>query len=137
MDLSGGEGCLQNCSCVRESTFLPKRGKQSLSPRDEAELSRVLQCAGEIPPPVHLKRCTPYPKGGSLSSRREEQIVSRSPAAAAAKLLQSYPTLCDPIDGSPLGSPVPGIFQARDWSAVPLSSPNGNFRTSQKLASGL
>ena len=34
-------------------------------------------------------------------------------AAAAAKSLQSCPTLCDPIDGSPPGSPVPGILQAR------------------------
>ena len=34
-------------------------------------------------------------------------------AAAAAKSLQSYPTLCDPRDGSPPGSPVPGILQAR------------------------
>ena len=34
-------------------------------------------------------------------------------AAAAAKLLQSCPTLCDPIEGSPLGSSVPGILQAR------------------------
>ena len=34
-------------------------------------------------------------------------------AAAAAKLLQSCPTLCDPTDGSPPGSPVPGILQAR------------------------
>ena len=34
-------------------------------------------------------------------------------AAAAAKLLQSCLTLCDPIDGSPPGSPVPGILQAR------------------------
>ena len=33
-------------------------------------------------------------------------------AAAAAKSLQSCPTLCDPIDGSPPGSPVPGILQA-------------------------
>ena len=33
--------------------------------------------------------------------------------SAAAKLLQSCPTLCDPIDGSPPGSPVPGILQAR------------------------
>ena len=41
-------------------------------------------------------------------------------AAAAAKLLQSYPTLCDPIDGSPPGSPVPGILQARtlEWVAI-------------------
>ena len=36
-----------------------------------------------------------------------------SAAAAAAKLLQSRPILCDPIDGSPPGSPVPGILQAR------------------------
>ena len=41
-------------------------------------------------------------------------------AAAAAKSLQSCPTLCDPIDGSPLGSPVHGIFQARvlEWVAI-------------------
>ena len=41
-------------------------------------------------------------------------------AAAAAKSLQSYPTLCDPIDGSPPGSPVPGILQARtlEWVAI-------------------
>ena len=40
---------------------------------------------------------------------------------AAAKLLQSCPTLCDPIDGSPPGSPVPGILQARtlEWVAIP------------------
>ena len=38
-------------------------------------------------------------------------------SAAAAKSLQSCPTLCDPIDGSPLGSPIPGILQARtlEW----------------------
>ena len=41
-------------------------------------------------------------------------------AAAAAKLLQSCPTLCDPIDGSPPGSPIPGILQARtlEWVAI-------------------
>ena len=40
--------------------------------------------------------------------------------AAAAKLLQSCPTLCDPIDGSPPCSPVPGILQARtlEWVAI-------------------
>ena len=37
-----------------------------------------------------------------------------SPPAAAAKSLQSCPTLCDPIDGSPPDSPVPGILQASD-----------------------
>ena len=39
--------------------------------------------------------------------------VYAAAAAAAAKSLQSCPTLCDPIDGSPPGSPVPGILQAR------------------------
>ena len=39
---------------------------------------------------------------------------------AAAKSLQSCPTLCDPIDGSPPGSPIPGILQARtlEWVAI-------------------
>ena len=42
---------------------------------------------------------------------------------AAAKSLQSCPTLCDPGDGSPPGSPVPGILQARtlEWVAISLS----------------
>ena len=45
-------------------------------------------------------------------------------AAAAAKSLQSCPTLCNPIDGSPPGSPVPGILQARtlEWVAISFSS---------------
>ena len=43
---------------------------------------------------------------------------------AAAKSLQSYPTLCDPIDGSPLGSSVPGILQARILEWVAISSFN-------------
>ena len=49
-------------------------------------------------------------------------------AAAAAKSLQSCPTLCDPIDGSPPGSPVPGILQARilEWVAI-------SFQSSQRL----
>ena len=45
-------------------------------------------------------------------------------AAAAAKSLQSCPTLCDPIDGSPPGSPIPGILQARtlEWVAISFSN---------------
>ena len=44
-------------------------------------------------------------------------------AAAAAKSLQSCPTLCDPVGGSPPGSPVPGILQARalEWVAIAFS----------------
>ena len=45
-------------------------------------------------------------------------------AAAAAKSIQSCPTLCDPIDGSPSGSPIPGILQARtlEWVAISFSN---------------
>ena len=51
-------------------------------------------------------------------------IHSICTAAAAAKSLQSCLTLCDPIDGSPPGSPVPGILQARtlEWVAISLSN---------------
>ena len=47
-----------------------------------------------------------------------------SKAAAAAKSLQLCPTLCDPIDGSPPGSPVPGILQERtlEWVAISFSN---------------
>ena len=52
--------------------------------------------------------------------------VGEEPAAAtaAAKSLQSCPTLCDPIDDSPPGSPVPGILQARTLEWVAMSSSN-------------
>ena len=48
----------------------------------------------------------------------------QSVAATAAKLLQSCPTLCNPRDGSPPGSPVPGILQARtlEWVAISFFS---------------
>ena len=44
--------------------------------------------------------------------------------AATAKSLQSRPTLCDPIDGSPAGSPIPGTLQARtpEWVAISFSN---------------
>ena len=52
------------------------------------------------------------------------QIKINSAAAAAAKSLQSCLTLCDPIHGSPPGSPVPGILQARtlEWVAISFSN---------------
>jgi len=50
--------------------------------------------------------------------------LQKPSAAAAAKSPQSCPTLCDPIDGSPPGSPVPGILQARilEWVAISFSN---------------
>ena len=51
------------------------------------------------------------------------EVLSSQVAAAAAKSLQSCPTLCDPIDGSPPGSAIPGILQARtlEWVAISFS----------------
>ena len=51
-------------------------------------------------------------------------VFNAAAAAAAAKSLQSCPTLRDSIDGSPIGSPIPGILQARtlEWVAISFSS---------------
>ena len=56
-------------------------------------------------------------------------VVSRSKFAAAAKSLQSCPTLCDPIDGSPPGSTAPGILQARTLECVAISFSRSKFRS--------
>ena len=51
-------------------------------------------------------------------------LLYAAATAVAAKSLQSCPNLCDPIDGSPPGSPVPGILQARtlEWVAISFSN---------------
>ena len=62
-----------------------------------------------------------------LMAESEEELKSLlmkvKSAAAAAKSLQLCPNLCDPIDGSPPGSPIPGILQARtlEWVAISIS----------------
>ena len=62
--------------------------------------------------------------GHDLETKQQQQKCYISIPAAAAKSLQSCPTLCNPIDGSPRGSPVPGILQARtlEWVAISFSS---------------
>ena len=64
-----------------------------------------------LPTKVHIVKAMVFP-------------VMYGCAAAAAKSLQSCPTLCDPIDGTPPGSPVPGILQARtlEWVAISFSN---------------
>ena len=69
---------------------------------------------------------------GSSQPRDQTQVscivgrffAAEPQAAAAAKPLQSCPTLCDPIDGSPPGSPIPEILQARtlEWVAISFSN---------------
>ena len=60
----------------------------------------------------------------SPTSRILPPLSSGSDTAAPAKSLQSCPTLCDPTDGSPPGSAVPGILQARtlEWVAISFSN---------------
>ena len=60
----------------------------------------------------------------SLDRLSRESITKNAAAAAAAKSLQSCPNLCDPIDRSPPGSPVPRILQARtlEWVAISFSN---------------
>ena len=57
-------------------------------------------------------------------------------AATAAKSLQSCPTLCDPIDGNPPGSPIPGVLQARtlEWVASSFEAPDLNVERRMKVA---
>ena len=72
------------------------------------------------------RRCHTYTQNGILFSHERvkfcylQQHGWTEGTAAAAKLLQSCPTLCDPIDGSPPGSSVPGILQAGtlEWVAI-------------------
>ena len=54
----------------------------------------------------------------------QNKAIKTAAAAAAAKSLQSCPTLCNPIDGSLPGSPVPGILQSRtlEWVAISFSN---------------
>ena len=55
--------------------------------------------------------------------RHNGMYPGQDAAAAAAKSLQSCPTLCDPIDGSSPGTPIPGILQTRTLEWVAISSP--------------
>ena len=60
----------------------------------------------------------------TASAAERELLQDNLLIAAAAKSLQSCPTLCDPVDGSPPGSPVSGILQARTLEWVAISSSN-------------
>ena len=70
------------------------------------------------PPPRDLPNPGVEPRSPTLQADSLPAGLARKPvaAAAAAKSLQWYPTLCDPIDGSPAGSPVPG-FSEFDWQS--------------------
>ena len=60
-----------------------------------------------------------------MCKRETEETVMKElyRGVAAAKLLQSCPTLCDPVDGSPPGSPSLGFSRQEHWSGLPFPSP--------------
>jgi len=73
---------------------------------------------------VSDQRSSPEPWIQSTDCKSQDYQRTNPAAAAASKLLQSCLTLCDPIDGSPPGSPIPGILQARTlvWVAISFSN---------------
>ena len=80
---------------------------------------------------IHLETCLTRRKRLLISWLQSPSAAISVPkyllwntAGAAAKSLQSCPTLCDPRDGSPPGSPVPGFLQARtlEWAAISFSN---------------
>ena len=90
-------------------------------PRQEFWSGLPFPSPGDLPDPG-IERWSPALQADSLPTKPPGKPALRY--AAAAKSLQSCPTLCDPIDGSPPGFPVPGILQARtlEWIAISFSS---------------
>ena len=88
---------------------------------DKFSLYQVYIILFHLKPKQPIRGKTP---GWLWSPAHIRSCCTSSTPAAAAKSLQSCPTLCDPIDGSPPGSPVPGILQARtlEWVAISFSS---------------
>ena len=77
----------------------------------------------------HTKTCTPT--HDALNWRHSRCSAS---AAAAAKSLQSCPTLCDPRDGSPAGSPSLGSSRQEHWSGLPFPSPMHERKSESEVA---
>ena len=113
-----------------KSLFQHHRSKASIlrhSAFFTVQLSHPYMTTGKI---MALTRRTFVGKVMSLLLNMLSRLVitflprSKLAAAAAAKSLQSCPTLCNPIDGGPLGSSVPGILQARtlEWVAISFSN---------------
>ena len=106
------------------TTYLPRRhsGKESACWSRKCKSCRLLPWVGKIPWRRKWQLTLVFLPGKFYGQR---SLAGYSPAAAAAaKSLQSCLTLCDPIDGSPPGSPVPGILQARtlEWVAISFSN---------------
>ena len=123
-----GRGRLRQVRRISSNVRFTTKGQKeccSCPMGDELPNLRTISLGEETP----LLFPTLYPCYLALQASSQHEIINLvylflSPAAAAAKLLQSCPTLCDPIDGSPPGFPVPGILHARtlEWVAISFSN---------------
>ena len=122
------DGGSQHCTGDRDQDIPKKKKCKSkrqwdiTSHQSEWTKSKSLQVinAGDG---VEKREC-PCTVGGNVNWYSHYGRRYTAAAAAAAKLLQLCPTLCDPRDGSPPGSPIPGIIQARtlEWVAISFSN---------------
>ena len=126
MTLSSQSTCLGEASGHVRSLASPRVRPCSRGGKVEG---RVQKARGWGQPPGHppatsadAAQAPPGRQGGSGGLQPHGHVTLA--AAAAAKSLQSCPTLCDPIDGSPPGSPALGILQARtlEWVAISFSN---------------
>ena len=123
----GGEAQVRG-SQTPGGTQLPSFPAQAPLPGiSTQQTSTQILVAGPEINPVSYSQLAPNKRGKNIR-RSQDSLFSRwfweSLAAAAAKSLQLHPTVCDPTDGSPPGSPVPGILQARtlEWVAIAFSN---------------
>ena len=112
------------CSCLVSKSCLPLYNPTAWGPPGssvhEISQARMLEWVS-----LSFSRGSSWPKDWTRVSCTAGRFFTIRATAAAAKSLQSCLTLCDPIDGSPPGSPVPGILQARtlEWVSEPLGKP--------------
>ena len=90
---------------------------------------------GDLPNPG-IKPWSPTLQADSLPSEPPQKPIYAMCVYAAAKSLQSCPTLCDPRDSSLPGSPIPGILQARtlEWVAMPSSRESSQHRDQTQVS---
>ena len=134
----GGAWWAAACGVAQSRTRLEQRGSSSNSKKVKVSITQSyptlytpMDCClpGFSVHGIHQVRilewvAIPFSRGSSQLRDQTQVSCSQFAAAAAAKSLQSCLTLCDPIDGSPPGSPVPGILQGRtlEWVAISFSS---------------
>ena len=99
-----------------------KPGQRSVNPFHR--FCHVYPFLCELLPPSQISVSSRGPEARPFQLHPASFLTPSQAAAAAAKSLQSCPTLCDPRDGSPPGSDVPGILQARtvEWVAISFSN---------------